>query len=474
MVERGQHRPSGATGFRPRSLPEITTMRMWIEGLFGSSQSPKRKRSYRPCFEELERRLTPTDFTWTNFWAGVPGDGKWENGHNWSGGDGTNYPSTSADTAAFKSQFQSSCTMTQAETIGAFSTQGWTGTLTLQAKLKLLSLTGGGSSSMMSGTIVQKTATTNGPIEVGAENTFDWGGGDINPTGGASTFTVDTLGSLTFGQTGGTTGKFGDNLDNSGTVDLANLGSVTLVNQPTITNNDNTLIRITVDNAAGLVVADGDVKTIQNSGSITKNGGDEEAYQIDDPVSNKADAASIKVENGALRFMKADADGYSVYQSAGTIEIDASCTLYTGLGLKQTGGKTMGLGPFGATIVGRVLMLGGTLQQGDGTRTSVGSLNITGNFTFQGGTLHTWVDTTDPNNPLCGLFMVDGNVTVTAAGTSVVVDKISNNPAPDKEMVLSLSTGHTISDTPGGGVASGTANYTQDYRGTGNDSLWVK
>jgi hypothetical protein len=102
-------------------------------------------------------------------------------------------------------------------------------------------------------------------------------------------------------------------------------------------------------------------------------------------------------------------------------------------------------------------------------------LNIIGNLTFQGGTLHTWVDTSDPTNPVCGQFVVQGNVTVTKAATSIVVDKIDNNPVPDNEMVLSVDAGHTISALPGDGMGvSGTAGYTQDYFGGDNSSLWVK
>jgi hypothetical protein len=463
MVARGRHRPSAAADFRLRFQQEMDTMRKtWYEQLFGSPQRLRLKRSYKPWLEQLERRLTPINYTWTNKMG--MGDGIWEHAENWN--PNTGYPSTTDDTANFTGQFQSSCEMTQQETISGFATSGWTGQLTLD---KALTLTGA-STSLMTGKIVQQTA---GTIELASRAGFSWEGGDINPTAGASTFTVDRNAWLTVGPL--VNNKFGDNLNNSGQVTLSNSGSnsITLVNKPLITNTTYGTITITTDNTTGIVVADSDVQTIANSGTITKTGGDEAYYNIDDPVYNNSDSASISVNSGTLRFAKADADsGYSVFQSAGRIVIRNMCQLSAGFGVKQTDGITIGLGPF-ATIGGSVQILGGTLQQGNGTAISAGQLIITGNLAFLGGTLHTWVDTTSGANNICGNVLCNGNVTVDANATSVVVDKIGNNALTANTEIVLQTNGGTISDTPGGGTVTGTANYTLDYRSLDNTIVYV-
>src|SRR6266849_9319135 len=78
--------------FALRCTLETSIMKKnWRERLFGWPRSPKRKRGYRPCFEQLQERLTPvtvTNFTWTN----ADTNGLWESGKNWLGSDGTSYP----------------------------------------------------------------------------------------------------------------------------------------------------------------------------------------------------------------------------------------------------------------------------------------------------------------------------------------------------------------------------------------------
>jgi hypothetical protein len=262
----------------------------------------------------LGERITPTAFTWIN----ADNNGVWEDAKNWSGGDGmTNYPgwngtaATMNDTASFTGpsisifgfhiNYDSPCTMGQPHTLAQISLDSaYTHTLSLQGQLTL----SGGASSVAGGTIAQTAA---GTIDVQNLTSLTWAGGDINPSGAASTFTIESGGTVTFAQRNGSagSGKFGDNLNNSGLLVLnnTNTGGDTLVNQPTITNNAGAEIRITNSNAPiGLAIPNGDpVVTIQNSGLIDMTVGG--SYAIADPVNNKAATASISVQNGGtLRF----------------------------------------------------------------------------------------------------------------------------------------------------------------------------
>jgi hypothetical protein len=460
----------------------------WRERLAGwfarPARSKRRRRAWLFC-EELAARCTPTTFTWLDL---DNNNGQWEDPKNWGGGDGqTNYPgwngtqATTGDVAVFNGSVSDNCTMAKPHTLNSISIGpnirgvNYTGTLTLQDQLTL----SGGASSMISGTILQTKTGNNVPaIDIQNLTSFIWGGGDINPTGTVSTFTVESGGNFTLSQSSSAS-KFGDNLNNSGLVVLANtnVGGDTLVNQPTITNNSGAEIRITADNTPmGLGIPTGDpVVTIQNSGLIDKTGTTGGTYVIADPVNNKAASASISVQNGTLRFKGANADGFSISQSLGTIQLSRGTTLQPDYGLYQTGGTTIGLG--NSTINATVKTTGGTLQQGDGTAGNVGTLTIKGNLNFQGGTLYTFYDTGAKQG---GLFSVSGGqgVTLNAAATTISVDMIGTGNTPGQmDVMQAIGNGASISD-PTNATVNGTAGYKKAFlqnfgNGTNND-LWVK
>jgi hypothetical protein len=121
-------------------------------------------------------------------------------------------------------------------------------------------------------------------------------------------------------------------------------------------------------------------------------------------------------------------------------------------------------------------MTGGTLQQGDGTAGNVGTLTITGNLNWQGGTLYTFYDTGAMKG---GLFTVQGGqgVTVNKNATTITVDKIGTGDVRGQLPVMqAIANGASISDAPM--TINGTAGYMMDGRdnfGNGtNNELYVK
>jgi hypothetical protein len=340
--------------------------------------------------------------------------------------------------------------MGAAHTLAAVNlVNNYTGTLTLAAQLTL----NGETSEMTSGTIQQKTPAANGPIVVASTNggpitTFDWQGGNINPTGGPSTFTVQNGADVIFDQPAGTSGTFGDDLVNNGYLQLNNASTVTLANRPTITNNG--LIGITVDNAFGQVLATGDPEvTIQNSGTIVKTTSTGGSYGIDDAVNNKAVDAQINAGDGTLIFKKPDpTTGGSVNQSQGTITVNGAASLQANYGLYQTGGTTIGLS--GATINGNVSIFGGTLQQGDGTAGQIGALIIGGNLDFEGGTLQVYVDTTRADQPNGEIRVRGAKGATIKGGVSAQVGLVGEGKGPNTlpEVVLATAPGATITGAP--------------------------
>ncbi len=411
----------------------------------------------------------------------------WEDPANWSGGDGTkNYPgwdgkaATTGDTASFINNpsfmhTNDPATMASAHTLFALSINSYTGTLTLQAALTL----SGGTSAMTSGTIVQQNAASI-TLGNGDGTAFSWTGGDINPGGPAATFVVSAPAVFNVQQMGAAASKFGDDLNNSGLMNLgnSNVGGVTLVNRPVITNTGT--IGIMASNPNGLVVAAGDpVVTIQNTGTIHRGGTDHGTYEIDDPVNNSASGSQILVDPGqTLRFKGADpTTGYSLNQSQGLIQVKTGATLQPDSGLYLTGGTTMAFNS--TTINGRVYMVGGTLQQGDGTAATLGTMHIGGTFNFQGGTLVVFVDRTNVLTPN-GHIYVDGGggVTVNGSAAQVQVSFIGNQfaaPAVLPEVIFADALGASISDVPKVLPGSGYAKAVRHNGGTGtNNDLYVE
>jgi hypothetical protein len=140
------------------------------------------RRIVRPCrlfLELLESRTTPTTFDWN----GLGGNNLWETPGNWvrTGGNPGDYPGwdatagkpTTGDVVKFMA-FQANAIMQKPHELASLQiTNLYRGTITLQDQL---TLNQGGS--MVSATIVQKTATANGPITI-TGGTFTWSGGSI-------------------------------------------------------------------------------------------------------------------------------------------------------------------------------------------------------------------------------------------------------------------------------------------------------
>jgi hypothetical protein len=279
--------------------------KMWRERLFGSPQRPLRRRNCRPCLEQLEARLTPTTFYWTN----DDHNNQWEDPNNWyHGRPAVMYPgwngsqATTDDVAIFNGTHSDNCTMASAHTLAAINLFSdaqagpYTGTVNVNATLTL-SL---GTSLMTCGTILQTA-----PIFISSLTSFTWTGGDINPTGTTKSFGVAQGGSAIF-QNGSPGGKFGDALLNSGLVELHNSGTITLVLQAQFFNQSTGEIRVTTANPVGVVAATDSVLDILNSGLIDKQGTDNGTYGIDPPVSTTADTSQIVVQNGTLEFKQAN------------------------------------------------------------------------------------------------------------------------------------------------------------------------
>jgi hypothetical protein len=477
--------------FQLRLIQEMNTMgKTWFERLFGSAHPSTQTRSSRLRVEELEGRLTPSA---TFYWTNGNNTNNWEDPKDWTGSriptafpgyDGQN--ETTDDIANFTGGVQrqdSNCTMHKAHTLASITLgndpmgRPYTSFLDLVAPLTLSA----GYSQMSSGNILQ---SGNGSITIKGQTNFTWTGGNINPVDSGSarnTFTIEQYAQVSFQQPAdGPSAQFGDNLNNSGLLQLSNLNpGIVLVYQPRITNNATGEISMTVSNPSGIKVNAFDpALTISNAGLISKIGTDIGTYGIDNPVTNNATTSAILVKNGTMEFKKADATGYSVNQILGTIQIYSSATLKGDFGLYQGGGKTIGMGTGFSNIDGNVYMVGGILQQGDGTAGNVGILDINGNFNFQGGTLYTFFDTGAANG---GLFWVTGagGVTVNKNATFITVDKIGNGTPPaEMEVMRATAQNAMISDVPPDNNIGGTAGYKHAFRrnsllGGTNNELWV-
>ena len=186
---------------------------------------------------------------------------------------------------------------------------------------------------MSSGTILQNTMNSSGPIVI-ASNTFNWSGGNINYTSGMSTglskITINSGAELKISYSGGgAQPEIGDSIVNNGTLTLANTGTVYLNNSPTITNNGTISIPVAGDGGKLNLTSGNNDVSIQNSGTIQEATGLSTGYTIQEPVNNNAAAAKIEVDSATLIFAGADPSStYTVNQSAGTIAIThgATCT----------------------------------------------------------------------------------------------------------------------------------------------------
>lgn len=295
---------------------------------------------------------------------------------------------------------------------------------------------------MAAGTIVQASAGGAGPIEISG-GLFTWTGGDINPAQtefpNVAGFTIDAQAGARFANTTAP-GQFGDALNVFGLLELANTQTITLVNQPLITNSG--IVMVTVDNTAGLW-ADAPV-TIQNY-NLFEKGGTTGTYQITDPISNVGANAVLQVDQGILEFVAGDVfSGYSVNQTSGdataairvafgaTLQADADVGMSSGL---MTGTSISSDG----WVKGNVNMTGGTLDAG------TGGFRIQGNFQFSSGTVQITYDT---NAGTGGFLQVIGNVAVTNATTTVGVSFIGAGNLPGFIDVISTLAG-TIDNVTG-------------------------
>ena len=355
---------TGGGSFIERRPREPITMRKLFQWFFD-----QRRRFDRPIrrtlckrrpnnraflqLEQLETRVTPTAYTWTN----GGGDNTWENPANWAGGMGSDYPGwnattsslTTTDTATFSGGNASVTMSTRALTLDSLSVNLYTGTITLN---KNLTLNNGGS--MNSATIIQGAGMTGTTLTI-LGGTFSWMGSDINPgTVSIGNLVIGATAEMDFNNATGNTETLGDNVSNYGTLKLANTNPITLNLRPTITNETTGTILITVANTDGLDRPTGDAKvTIQNSGTIRKTTDDTGTYVINEPVNNKAAGAKIQVDAGTLKFLGDDpTTGFGINQTAGTIQVSGGATLFTDSGISQSVGtiKTSGTGT--ATISG--------------------------------------------------------------------------------------------------------------------------
>jgi hypothetical protein len=381
--------------------------------------------------EQLETRVTPTAFVWTN--AGA--NNTWENGANWSGGNGTNYPGSggsTSDTAEFNSDHVASVTMSNAGlTIATLTINNYTGTITLNQPLSVN--TGG---SMNSGTIVQGAGSTGYSLTISG-GTFTWSGGNINYVAGQATtvgqLTISSGAEMDFTNAGaGVTVHLGDNVTNNGTLKLANTSTVELDNTPTITNTTSGKINITVTDHNGLTIGGTTHVTIQNSGTIEKTTDSAGWYDIFDAVNNKASTSVLQVDSGILSFSAGDpSSGYSVNQSAGVIQISGGAELDAyASGLNQSGGtfRTNGTGTATLdTFTASFNMTGGTLQVGDGTPT-IATLAVSGNWSWTSGTVSLVYD---ESGSAYSKISVTGTITVGAAGTTLTEQFVGTGALPD-------------------------------------------
>ncbi len=371
--------------------------------LFGRTEKhPVRRLRFRPCLEQLETRLVPAAKTYT--WIGADG-ASWDVGANWSTNDGT-VPDDSSDIAVFNhNNTDNGPALASSKTIGQIeSTNGWSGVV--QVKRWVLTIDRGstpqdaGDSNWRTGTIsIGETGQTTGRLTE-AGGTFNFHGGSIT----AVTSSAEVWINYAHG---------------SECVLLVTEDGQTI--EPSIYVKDASILRLNGANAA---------KNLTVSHTLTINlGGKLELFQGTNGDTRGGIRGQQTLDNygtierngaGADNLVDMDVNTYT----GGLVEVDAlygltfheyvqyggTTKVHRGTTLESLGDISIQGGDFlvyddnsasttvNVVVSGTFTFAGGDFWMSYDTHTQYQTLVVTGDFTFNFGTLYCYCDGTTMGN----------------------------------------------------------------------------
>ncbi|MDB5313552.1 MAG: hypothetical protein JWO38_7754 [Gemmataceae bacterium] len=384
-------------------------------------------RRFRPRLEALDERIVPAGYY--VFWTDNGGDFQASNAANWQGAGPTGLPSA-GDNISFGNYGNKGTDECQGFS-GSYRTvmlnSSYTGKVTLSGSLSVgtLGLNGGVISQPVGGTDITVTRISGmSPYEVPG---FSWSGGTLNDTAHAANLTViagtaliDPQGGTlktgsTLSFTGGTTGTF-----NPGAVEFANDAGINVDAASTVSSTGTGAAPVQLKlklGANGAILSAGTFNAagITSDLPITITGGTMTVYG-----GTASFAGNVKQANGTPLSS-------SILQTGGTIVIDNGWSLTSAKNIELDGGKlstratTNGIQLPAMVTAGTLFVDGADIVISDPTYSTgvtghqFGTLKVTGDIEWTGGTYRPFVDGTANSVTTdlwtcTGTFTIDGTV----------------------------------------------------------------
>jgi hypothetical protein len=381
-----------------------------------------------PSIEGLEQRVLPS----ANYWVAAAA-GSWENPNNWS----ENRVPNSTDDVVFDGRSSvKDCTCTSVVTVHSLQMiNGYSGEVMMFDNLTILD---GGQIS--SGNFAQENSDTylSGGV-------FSWRGGSIEPVYTPSTFHIAS--GAYFNIMLSTAGTFGENIDNSGQLEIQSQNDVTFVNGAGITNNASG--QILFDKGDFLTTGTGE---IVNLGLVEKTRYDSTAIvtcQL--PIDNVSSTAVLWLQSNSFVVSGTSSTyGVSVYQSSGVVELGSTGTggdlpgeLVVNHKFLMNGGALKTIGSATSELSGDATIHGGDLWIAVNSASGIGTFflsNAASTFTMDGGTYHC---TVDGESKTADLINVAGSAVI-GGNAQIVVNALNSGDLEAGDSFVTLTTGFGV------------------------------
>jgi hypothetical protein len=229
---------------------------------------------------------------------------------------------------------------------------------------------------------------------------------------------VDQNATLNISQTAS---SIGDQLSNSGTINISESTDLNFRNGAGITNSPSGTITL---HASGVAITrnGGSTALFSNAGLVQMTAAGTLSCQL--PFINYGSAALLTVHSGTLSFTTADSQhNVSVYQGSGRVNLDSGAFLRVSFGYTQDGGTLQTTGNSVASLDdGDVTINAGSVNPAN-QKATYGQLAMNRSFHMNGGTLTIVIAApSGPNDQLAANAIFLG-------GTSVL-NVVTNNPPP--------------------------------------------